>query len=114
MRLEFSGALWQWRGPAPHYYVTVPEEHCAALRRVAGLMSYGWGMMPVQVRVDDTQWSTSLFPKDGRSRVPITARVQQTAQLAEGDTVSLQRDVRVSLLARMWAKRCMRSPATRR
>ena len=114
LRLEFSGALWHWRGPAPHYFVTVPEKHCAALRGVAGLVSYGWGMIPVRVRVGDTQWSTSLFPKDGRSLVPIKARVQQAEQLAEGDTVSLRLDVRVSLLARMWARWCMRFPATRR
>ena len=114
LRLEFSGALWQWRGPAPQYFVTVREEHCAALRGVAGLVSCGWGMIPVRVRVGDTQWRTALFPKDSRSLVPIKARVRQAEQLAEGDTVSLQLDVQVSLRTRMWAKRCMRFPATRR
>ena len=114
MRREFSGARWQWRGPAPHSLVTVPAEHCAALRGVAGLVSSGWGMMPVRVRVGDTQWRTSLFPKDDRSLMPIKARVQRAEQLAEGDAVSLRLDVRVSLLARMWAKRCLRVPATRR
>ncbi len=66
MRLEFSGALRHWRGPAPHSFVTVPEEHCAALKGVAGLVTYGWGLISVRVRVGDTEWQTSLFPKDGR------------------------------------------------
>lgn len=73
MRLEFSGEVWYWRGPAPHYFVTVPEEHCSALNGRAGLVTYGWGMIPVRVRVDKTEWQTSLFPKDGRYLVPIKA-----------------------------------------
>jgi len=93
MRLEFSGALWYWRGPAPYYFVTVPEEHCAALKGVAGLVTYGWGMIPVRVRVGTTQWQTSLFPKEGRYLVPIKARVQKAENLAEGDTVTVRLDV---------------------
>ena len=60
-----------------------------------GLVPPGWGMIPVRVRVGDTQWRTSLFLKDGRYLVPSKARVQQAEQLAEGDTVSLQLDVQV-------------------
>jgi hypothetical protein len=25
MDLEFSGPIWFWKGPAPWYFVTVPE-----------------------------------------------------------------------------------------
>ncbi len=95
MGLEFSGELWYWRGPAPHYFVPVPEEHCAALKGVAGLVTYGWGTIAVQVRVGNTEWKTSLFPKDGRYLVPIKAHVQKAEQLAEGDTVMVRLDVRL-------------------
>ena len=77
MRISFSGPLGYWRGPAPHSFVSVPEAHCVALKGVTGLVTYGWGMIPVRVRVGDTAWRTSLFPKDGRYLVPIKARVQQ-------------------------------------
>ena len=26
LELEFGGKIFQWRGPAPYYFVTVPEE----------------------------------------------------------------------------------------
>lgn len=26
MNLNFSGEIWYWRGPAPFYFVTVPED----------------------------------------------------------------------------------------
>ena len=95
MTLEFVGALWHWRGPAPHYFVPVPAEHCAALRDVAGLVTYGWGMIPVRVRVGDSEWKTSLFPKDGRYLVPIKACARRAENLAEGATVAIRLELQV-------------------
>src|SRR5437764_3334921 len=95
LRLEFSGELWYWRGPAPHYFVTVPEEHCHALKGIAGVVTYGWGMIPVQVRVGESEWKTSLFPKDGRYIVPIKARVRTAENLEEGKSVTVRLDAQL-------------------
>ena len=35
MNLEFTGEIWFWRGPAPHHFVTVPDEECAELEAVS-------------------------------------------------------------------------------
>lgn len=94
MHFEFTGELWYWRGPAPHYFVTVPEEQCHDIRAVASLVTYGWGMIPVTVQLCASTWATSLFPKDGRYIVPIKARVRKVEQLAEGDSVTLGLQVR--------------------
>ncbi|CAB4886565.1 MAG: DUF1905 domain-containing protein [Actinobacteria bacterium] len=93
MRVSFSGALWFWRGPSPWYFITVPEEQCAALEAVAPLVSYGWGMIPVTARIGDTEWTTALFPKDGRYVVPIRSSVRGSEGLSEGDDVSVRLDV---------------------
>ena len=50
MQLEFSGEVWFWRGPAPYHFVTVPEDESAEVQATAALVSYGWGMVPVEVR----------------------------------------------------------------
>ena len=94
MRLEFAGELWAWRGPAPYHFITVPEDGCAALRAVAPMVSYGWGMIPVQVRIGRTVWETSLFPKDGRYVVPIKDIVRKAEKLVEGDTPRLEMTIR--------------------
>jgi len=52
-------------GPASWYFVAVPDEHCDFLRHASSVVSYGWGMIPVTVRIGDTAWKTSLWPKDG-------------------------------------------------
>ena len=56
MDLEFSAELWEWRGPAPYYWLTVPDDGCAHVRAEAAAASYGWGAVPVRVRIGATQW----------------------------------------------------------
>lgn len=90
VNLTFSGTLWHWVGPAPHYFVTVPEGECMDLKAASKLVTYGWGMIPVRVRVGDTEWKTSLFPKDGGYIVPIRANVRKAEGLNEGDEVTVQ------------------------
>jgi hypothetical protein len=93
--LEFSGEIWFWRGPAPWHFVTVPEDDCGAIAATAGLVSYGWGMIPVTARIGTTEWTTSLFPKDGRYIVPIKATVQRSEALSVGDMVEVRLTIAV-------------------
>jgi hypothetical protein len=90
MKIEFTGAIWYWRGPAPWYFVTVPAPQCDDLKAILRTVTYGWGMIPATVRIGKTEWQTALFPKDGAYLVPIKASVQRAEQITEGDTVTVQ------------------------
>jgi Domain of unknown function (DUF1905) len=90
MKLEFSGDIWFWRGPAPHHFVTVPDEECGALEAASAFVTYGWGMIPVAAQIGATEWATSLFPKDGRYIVPVKASVRKAESLELGDTVTVR------------------------
>ncbi len=90
MDVLFSGEIWEWRGPAPHHFVTVPDEESAALEATSGMVSYGWGMIPVDVEIGRTRWATSLWPKDGRYIVPLKAAVRRAEDLEIGDTVEVR------------------------
>lgn len=98
MHVEFSGAIWHWRGPAPFHFVTVPEPACHEIRAIAGLVSYGWGMIPVRARIGATSWTTSLFPKDGAYVVPLKDAVRRAERLDDGDTVTIRLDVDLTRL----------------
>ncbi len=95
MNLEFSGTIWYWRGPAPYYFVTVPDDQSRDLKAISKVVTYGWGVIPVRVRIGQTEWQTSLFPKDGRYLVPIKDRVRKAEDLHEGDNVSVRLEVSV-------------------
>jgi hypothetical protein len=89
MNLELRGEIWFWKGPAPWYFVSVPDRECRELAAASRFVSYGWGMIPVSARIGTTEWKTSLFPKDGRYVVPVKATVREAETLEVGDTVTI-------------------------
>jgi len=94
MKIEFTGKIWYWRGPAPWFFVTVPAKESRDLQAILGFVTYGWGMIPADVRIGKTRWRTSLFPKDGCYIVPIKASVRKAEDLEEGDEATVQLEVR--------------------
>lgn len=88
--LEFSGEVWFWRGPSPYHFVTVPEDESAQLQATSARVTYGWGMIPVEVRIGATLWTTSLFPKDGGYVVPLKDMVRKAERIDVGDTVTVR------------------------
>lgn len=90
MDLELTGEVWYWRGPSPYHFVTVPPEQSAVLRDAAAEVTYGWGMIPVEVRAGGTRWTTSLFPKNGGYVVPLKDKVRRAEEIDVGDVVTLR------------------------
>lgn len=93
MEIEFSGKILFWKGPAPFFFVAVPEEQSRDLKAISTLVTYGWGVIPVHVQIGKTRWTTSLFPKDGLYLVPIKASVRKAETLEQGDEVTIRLEV---------------------
>ena len=90
MHIEFTGEIFYCRGPAPILFVAVPEKPSSDIKAISSMVTYGWGVIPVHVRIGKTEWQTSLFPKEGRYLVPIKKSVQKSENLGVGDKVTLQ------------------------
>ena len=95
MDIEFTGEIIFWKGPAPWYFIAIPEDHSNAIKDISELVTYGWGVIPVTVRIGATEFQTSLFPKDDRYLVPIKVAVRRAEGLEEGDRVTLQLEIRI-------------------
>ena len=93
MVIEFSGIIWFWHGPSPWYFVTVPAEQSHDLKAISGFVTYGWGMIPVNVRIGKTEWKTSLFPKDDLYVLPIKTSIRKEEDLEIGDKVTVRLEV---------------------
>ena len=93
MNIEFTGKIWFWKGPAPWFFVTVPEKQSHDLKAISAFVTYGWGVIPVHVQIGKTEFTTSLFPKDGLYLVPIKASVRKAENLEEGDKVTVRLEV---------------------
>ena len=94
MIIEFTGKIWFWRGPAPWFFVTIPANESRDIKAISGMVTYGWGVIPVHVKIGKTEFTTSLFPKDDLYIVPIKASVRKAENLDEGDEVTIHLEVR--------------------
>ncbi|MBT9258048.1 DUF1905 domain-containing protein [Phycicoccus sp. MAQZ13P-2] len=88
MDLEFTGEVVEWRGPAPHHFVALPEAE-ARVHEVARLATYGWGCIPVAGRLGGSDFTTSLFPKDGGYLLPLKLAVRRREGVELGDVVTV-------------------------
>lgn len=93
MVVEFEGeAIW-WRGPAPFVFVPVPPDLSAEIKSISATLTYGWGVIPVTVEIGRTEYTTSLFPKNGAYLVPIKLKVQKAENVKVGDAVKVRLDL---------------------
>ena len=91
---SFVGELWHWRGPSPYHFISVPPDAARAIRAVAAELTYGWGMIPAEVRIGSSAWTTALWPKDGGYVVPIKDRYRKAELLELGATVAVRLAIR--------------------
>lgn len=95
MELAFTGPVIEWRGPAPYYFLRVPDEEAADIREVAAMATYDWGVVPVEARIGAVAFETSLFPKDGGYLLPLKSAVRKPRGIGAGDEVSVEMTVRL-------------------
>jgi hypothetical protein len=88
MDFEFHGPVVEWRGPAPYYFVAIPEEESADIKFAAKGIEY-WGQVPVMVRINGAEFTTALFPKDGHYLLPLKDKVRQSAGIEVDEEVTV-------------------------
>ncbi len=73
----------------------MPEEQAADIREVAAMATYGWGAVPVEARIGETTFTTSLFPRDNGYLLPLKNAVRRPQGLTAGDDVAVSMTVRI-------------------
>jgi predicted nucleic acid-binding protein len=87
---EFEAEVFQWRGPAPYFFVATPAHVDDFLHAHLGELTYGWGGIPAQVRIGATEVPTSLMPKDGVYLVPLKVALRRAEGIDDGDHVRVR------------------------
>lgn len=88
--IVFEGAIIEWRGPAPFYFVAIPPEHLGEVSYAAREASYGWGCVPVAASIAGASFATSLFPKNDGYLLPLKAAVRAQTGIAPGDSICVR------------------------
>lgn len=94
MKFEFVSEVIEWRGPAPFYFATTPEDVTHELETSSDHLSYGWGCIPVDVTIGTTTFYTALIPREGTYFVPLKAAVRKSEQIDLGSSQKIRLAVR--------------------
>ena len=100
IELEFEGEVVYWRGPSPFHFVGIPEDECREIADVASLVTYGWGAIPVSAHIGETDWTTSLFPKDGGYLLPVRDAIRKAEGIEVGETIAVRLVITLGRLAK--------------
>ena len=89
MELEFSGEVVEWRGPAPYFFIPLPEDEAELIDEVKPEIAY-WGVVPVIVRIGGTEFTTAMFPREGTWFLPVKDAVRSAEGIGLGDLVEVR------------------------
>jgi len=90
VEFSFSATVWEWRGPAPYHFVSVPPDVAIEIKELASAVTYGWGMIPVSGKIGATTFDTSLWAKNGTYAVPLKDAVRKAEEISLNDLVSIE------------------------
>lgn len=90
----FEAEVIHWRGPAPFFFAPLPRDEADEIGRLSRLVSYGWGMIPVDVTIDGVEFYTALFAKDGTYFLPLKDAVRRKIGITAGDIISIAMTLR--------------------
>ncbi|GAA0273268.1 DUF1905 domain-containing protein [Alteraurantiacibacter aestuarii] len=97
-QITVSGTLLGWRNDSGVLATYIRIEGKAAeeisghelLRRIESGKRRGFGSVKVEVKLGDSEWSTSVFPQDYGWFLPIKAVARRAQGVAEGDEITAQ------------------------
>ena len=89
MELEFAGPLVEWRGPAPYHFVVLPDDAADLVDEVKAEVAY-LGVVPVTATIGDTDFTTSMFPREDTWFLPVKDAVRRAEGIELDDVVEVR------------------------
>lgn len=90
LELSFETEIIHWRGPSPFFFAPLPAKPAEEVQRLFRIVTYGWGMIPVEVAVGEVVFRTAMFRKDGTYFLPLKDAVRRKASLTAGNRVAVE------------------------
>lgn len=85
-----TGEIFEWRGPAPFYFVEIEKSLSGEIKSVASLHTYGWGVTHIHGVIGNTSFMTAMIPKDGCYRIPVKDAVRKAEDIEVGEKITIK------------------------
>ena len=94
---KIRAKIWLYPGMAGWHFITVPKKQSSAIKKLFGMVSRGWGSLPVVATIGRTSWKTSIFPdkKAGAYLLPVKLEVRKKEDIVAGDMVAVKLEIKM-------------------
>lgn len=92
MQIKFKAKLWEYNGPGPWVFVSLPKNISKEIKKLFAINASSFGSLKVIAVLGGTKWNTSIFPDSKNSiyLLPIKKQVRQKEKVIIGDSVNIE------------------------
>lgn len=92
MVFSFKARLWQYKGPAGWYFVTIPKNVSIRIRNIHSISEEGWGRLKATATIGETTWKTSIWfdSKAGSYLLPVKLGIRKKEALKLDKFISVK------------------------
>jgi hypothetical protein len=94
-KYQIKEKIFKWTGKGAWFFIRIDEKISEDIRDNFGILAKGWGSIPVNVIVRNSNWKTSIFPDKGTYLLPVKAKIRKEEKINEEDLVSFQIEIDV-------------------
>ena len=87
----FTAELWEYEGAGAWTFVSVPADQADDIRGLTEGRRRGCGSVKVRAAINDSRWSTSVFPDGSRGTfiLPVKKSIRVAEGVEAGDAVTV-------------------------
>jgi hypothetical protein len=87
----FTAELWEYQGTGAWTFVSMPADQADDIRGLTEGRRNGFGSVKVRAAINDSRWSTSIFPDSSRGTfvLPVKKSIRLAEGVAAGDAVTV-------------------------
>jgi hypothetical protein len=90
MEFKCSGRVFEWRGPAPFYFVATSPQLSNLIRERSRNLSYGWGVIHIHGKIKGVTFQTAVIPKEGVYYIPLKDAVRKALDIQLDDKITIE------------------------
>ncbi len=100
LEFSFTEKCWLWQGKGAWHFISVPQNHSEEIKFFTDShfgKRRGWGAVKVTVRIDKSEWQTSIFPSTSLNAyiLPLKQEIRKKEKIAVDSAVKVQLSIQV-------------------
>ena len=93
---KIRAKLFKWTGSAAWHFIRIDKKTSEEIKDNFGMYARGWGSLPVNVKVGESVWKTSIFPDKETYLLPIKSKIRKAENIQEGNELEIYLEISVN------------------